>query len=206
RFLEKPSRDQITTNMINAGVYILENEVLDSIPANTNYSFERQLFPDLLQRGQPVFAFASEAYWIDIGKPETYLQTHLDLIQGKSRNYAVNSRTDIRMGTNCRLDPSARLEGPLLIGDNCEIGPRASLIGPLVLGAGSSIQADAVVQSSVLWPNVVCSAKTCVKNSLIANDCVLGQESCVESSLIGCHITLTPRTRLGPGSRIWPPA
>jgi mannose-1-phosphate guanylyltransferase len=204
RFVEKPTRDQVTTNMINAGVYILEKEILNSIPANTNYSFERQLFPDLLERGVPFYAFSSQSYWIDIGKPDTYLQTHRDLMQGRSRAYAVRSHSEIKIGRNCRVDPTAQLTGPLVIGDDCLIGARASLIGPLVLGPGCQIQEDCRIEGSILWPNVTCAAKANLKGSLIGNDCVVGGESAMESSVIGDHVTITPRTKLGPGSRIWP--
>lgn len=204
RFLEKPTRDQITTNMINAGIYILENEILNSIPANTNYSFERQLFPDLLQRGEPVYAFASHSYWIDIGKPDTYAQAHLDLMQGKSRGYAVKNQTEIRIGRDCRIDDSAHLEGPLLIGDNCVIGARAKLSGPVVIGPGCHILEDSLIEGSILWQNTRCGPKVNIKGSLIANNCELGTECAIENSVIGDHITLNPKTKLGSGSKIWP--
>jgi mannose-1-phosphate guanylyltransferase len=204
RFLEKPTCDQITTNMINAGVYILENSILRDIPVNTNYSFERQLFPELLQRGEAVYAFASQSYWIDIGKPDTYKQTHHDLLQGKSRGYPIKSQIEIRIGKECRIDPSVQLEGPIVIGDNCSVGARVKLIGPVVLGPGSTIQEDSLVQDSVLWQNVFCATKTSIKDSLIANDCRIGAECSIENSVIGDHIILTPKTKLGPGSRIWP--
>ncbi|MFC1906565.1 NDP-sugar synthase [Chloroflexota bacterium] len=74
RFLEKPTPEQVTTNMINAGTYILEPDVLKHIPPGTMFSFERELFPLLLEQGEPVYAYTSAAYWIDIGTPEKYLQ------------------------------------------------------------------------------------------------------------------------------------
>ena len=174
RFLEKPTRDQITTNMINAGVYILENEILNSIPAGTNYSFERQLFPDLLQRGEAVYAFSSHSYWIDIGKPDTYMQTHLDLMQGKSRGYPVKSQHEIRIGKDCQIDPSAQMEGPIVIGDNCTVGPRTKLFGPVVIGPNCNVQEDGLIEGSVLWQNTFCAPKTAIKGSLIANNCQTG--------------------------------
>jgi mannose-1-phosphate guanylyltransferase len=86
RFLEKPNPDEITTKMINAGTYILEPEVMELIPPQTNYSFERDLFPLLLRNGSPVYAYPSSAYWMDIGKPENYFQLHYDLLNGKSNH------------------------------------------------------------------------------------------------------------------------
>ena len=84
RFLEKPKADEITTNNINAGTYILEPKVLDFLPAGENYSFEYGLFPDLLKRNEPFYAhIPPRTYWIDIGTPERYLRVHSDLLANR---------------------------------------------------------------------------------------------------------------------------
>jgi mannose-1-phosphate guanylyltransferase len=204
RFVEKPSRDQVTTNMINAGVYILENEILQSIPADTNYSFERQLFPELLQRGEAFYAYSSHSYWIDIGKPDTYLQTHKDLLTGKSRNYRLDGQENISTGSGCEIDSNAQLTGPILLGEHCRIEAGARLKGPLVIGANSFIGAESLLESSVLWTGVTIGTGAVIKDSLVANDCRLGAESVTENSVIGRCVNLAKKTRLGSGSRLWP--
>lgn len=205
RFLEKPRRDQIITNMINAGTYILEPEVLGDIPPNTNYSFERQLFPGLLERGEPVYAYSSSSYWIDIGTPEKYFQLHHDLLNGKSRGYELTQGKEIQIGKQCRIDPTCKIQGQVLIGDNCSLGRGATLIGPVVLGSGNTLLDDTIIQESISWQNVTYGPRANVKNCLIANDCFLDSDCSVEKTVIGDHITITSRTKLGPGSRIWPP-
>jgi mannose-1-phosphate guanylyltransferase len=204
RFLEKPSRDQITTNMINAGTYILEPEILKDIPPNMNYSFERQLFPDLLTRGEPVYAYSSSSYWIDIGTPDKYYQVHHDLLSGKSRGRELTQGQNVQIGNNCRIDPTCKMQGPILIGDNCSLGSGVTLMGPVVLGSGCSAQENIVIQESVVWNNVTFGARANIKNSLIAHDCYLEADCAVEKTVIGDHITIASKTRLGPGSRLWP--
>jgi len=204
RFLEKPAPDQITTNMINAGTYILEADVLNLIPPDTNYSFERQLFPDLLRRNEPVYAFPSSGYWIDIGTPEKYFQLHADLLDGKSRNFNFTPGNGVKTGNRCHIDSSARIQGPVLIGDGCEIGRGVSITGPAVIGRDNTILEETVIREAVTWQNVKFGPRTAVKNSLIANDCFLDTECSVEQSILGDHITISSKTRLGPGSRIWP--
>jgi mannose-1-phosphate guanylyltransferase len=206
RFLEKPTLDQVTTNMINAGTYILEPEVLKDIPAQTNYSFERQLFPALLARGEAVYAYSSPCYWIDIGTPEKYLQVHQDLLNGKSRSYQKGEGQSISLGAQCRIDPSVRMQGKVLVGDRCNIDSGVKITGPTVIGAGSTIMKDAVIEGSVIWHNTHIGAKAVIQNTLVANDCHLEDESCVEKAIIGDHIRVTSRTRYGAGSRIWPAA
>lgn len=204
RFLEKPKKEEVTTNMINAGTYIMEHEVLDSIPPNTNYSVERQLFPDLLSRGIPVYAYASRSYWIDIGTPEKYFQVHADLLNGKYRGYEMDHSREIITGSNCRIDPSAEIQGRVVIGDDCVIERGARITGPAVIGPGNTIMEEANIRSSITWQNVTICSKVNVTDSLIANDCHLNEECSVENAIIGDHITVTAKTRLGPGSRIWP--
>ena len=80
RFLEKPGWDEVTTNTINAGVYVLERELLDWIPKGQVYSMEREFFPLLLERGVPFFGHVADGYWLDIGTTAKYLQAHQDLL------------------------------------------------------------------------------------------------------------------------------
>jgi mannose-1-phosphate guanylyltransferase len=201
RFLEKPTPDQITTNMINAGTYILEPEVLDAIPPDTNYSFERQLFPGLLARGEPVYAYSSSSYWIDIGTPEKYLKLHRDLLDRKT-----SPGQGIQIGKGSRVDPTCQMQGPVLIGDNCSLEQGVKLIGPVVLGHKCVVMQDAVIQESIAWTKVTFGPNTIINHSLIANDCYLGAGCSAEKTVIGDHITVSNKSRLGPGSRLWPTA
>ena len=79
-FVEKPSADQIDTRLISAGAYVLERAVLDLIPADRNVSIEREVWPQLVGKG--LFGYAAEAYWLDIGTPERYLQGTFDILEG----------------------------------------------------------------------------------------------------------------------------
>ena len=80
-FVEKPGPEQIDTNLINAGAYILEREVLDGMaPAGTHISIEREVFPSLVARG--LFGYEASGYWLDIGTPERYLQGTFDILEG----------------------------------------------------------------------------------------------------------------------------
>jgi len=198
RFLEKPTPEQVTTNMINAGTYILEPHILNDIPAQTNYSFERQLFPKLLARGEPVYAFVSSGYWIDIGTPEKYFQLHSDLLSGTIRG------NNLIEGKKIHIDPGAHLEGQVLLGDKCIISRGARISGPVVMGSGTSIAEDSVIQKSIMWQNVRIGPKVAMDNCLIANDCEFEESSSAEKSVLGDHIRISRNTRLGTNSRIWP--
>ena len=74
RFLEKPKAEEITCNTINAGIYVLEPETFDRIPADVAWSIERSFFPSFIERGETFLASIYRDYWIDIGTPEKYIR------------------------------------------------------------------------------------------------------------------------------------
>src|SRR3954451_1069897 len=80
RFLEKPKPEEITTNNINAGIYVLEPDTFDRIPSEVAWSIERSYFPSLIERHETFVAYVYEGYWIDIGTPEKYRQVHRDIM------------------------------------------------------------------------------------------------------------------------------
>src|SRR5262245_1302664 len=83
RFLEKPKPEEITTNKINAGIYVLEPDTFDRIPSEVSWSIERSFFPSLVERHETFVAYIYDGYWIDIGTPEKYTQVHRDIMDGR---------------------------------------------------------------------------------------------------------------------------
>jgi len=204
RFLEKPGWDEITTNMINAGTYILEPDVLSQIQPRIKVSIERETFPLLLARMEPVYAYTSSAYWIDVGTPERYLQLHRDLLSGKSKQYALALGEEVLIGEQSDIHSTARINGPVVIGANCSIGPRVKLIGPVVIGDGCTILEDSVIENSVIWRNAQLGPQANLKNSILADNCCLNADSTCEESVLGDRVTVVSGCKLEPGSRIQP--
>jgi len=203
RFLEKPKPSEITTNMINAGTYILEPNVLTHIPPQTNFSFERGLFPLFLDWGEPFFAYPSSVYWIDIGTPEKYLQLNRDLLSGKSSRHS--SPAERLIGEQSQIHPTAQIKGPAVIGDNCTIGQNVKLTGPVVIGSSCIIQPGAIIEDSIIWHKVEIGQRAVVKNSIIANNCHLYPDCCVtDGSLLSDNVIVNSGCQLKPASKIWP--
>ena len=98
-FVEKPSADQIDTNLISAGAYVLERSVLDLIPADRNASIEREVWPQLV--GDGLYGYVGDAYWLDIGTPDRYLQGTFDILEG-----TVHTSVAARMGSGFSPSPS----------------------------------------------------------------------------------------------------
>lgn len=193
RFLEKPKPDEITTNNINAGTYVLDPRVLDYIPAGENYSFEYGLFPDLLRRGEPFYAHVPDAaYWIDIGTPARYLQVHQDLLAGRVRN------AQVERGDACFTHHNdAHIDDLSLVGDGCVIEPGARVTNS-VLGDGCRVEENATIVNSVLWPFTHVGAAAQLSDAIVGRNCRLGRAvRLAAGAIIGDDSALTDYTHLG---------
>jgi len=208
RFLEKPSRDEVTTNLINAGIYVLDREVLGSIPPNTPFMFEHHLFPTLLAKGTPMYGYSSDSYWIDIGTPEKYLQVHCDLLQGKGNTPLLSqARKDEpdSQALRASIHPTANIEGPVVIGNGCSIGSDVQIRGPVSMGEGCQILDGAVVERAVLWHNVHIGKRAVVRDCIIGSNSLIDDGSCVDHrSVLGDNVVITKNSQLKPDSRIEP--
>jgi mannose-1-phosphate guanylyltransferase len=204
RFLEKPKREEVTTDQINAGAWFVEADVLDRIPGNTSFSFERNVFPQLLADGQPVYAFAASGYWIDMGTPEKYLQLTRDLLGGKCRRYIFPAGEVLRKGKDCRIDTTARFTGKVIMGPECSIKARVKIDGPVVLNANCVIDDNAIIQDSVLWHNVHVQSRVSIKGSVIADNCVLEAGCVVDSAVLGDGVVVGAGVKVVPGSKFDP--
>ena len=170
RFIEKPERADVTTNTINAGIYLLDWNLLGRIPAGRMVSIERQFFPGLLADRIPFYGWVSDHYWLDIGNPAKYRQAHLDLMTGKVSNAIAEmgaSPDGCRVANGVALSPTARITGPCVIGagtrlePECRVGPEAVLGERCVGGRGAHIT------GAVLWDRVAVGA------GAVLHDCIL---------------------------------
>ena len=182
RFREKPGADEtITTNLINAGVYLLDAALLQRMPSDRPVSIEREFFPALIADGVPCFGWAPHTYWRDIGNPAAYLAAQIDLLHervktpltpaGDRRDGAWVGRTEIPAGV--------RVIGPSLIGDGVTLGAGAQ-IGPLaVIGDGCSIAPGARIERSVLWERVAVGPRAAIGDSVIGADARIRSDATV---------------------------
>jgi mannose-1-phosphate guanylyltransferase len=184
RFVEKPEPSQITTDTINAGIYVLETSALELMPAGVNYSIERGFFPTLLQRGDLVHGFVHRGYWIDIGTPEKYLQVHRDVVGGRfpvALDGAAQGGGHVH--ATAQVETGALLVAPFYVGPGCVVRAGARVGPDAVLTANVSVEADARVADSVLWEGTR-----------------IGEGADVRGALLGTGVRVGARAVVGPGA------
>ena len=186
RFREKPRPEEITTDTINAGIYVLETRVLDLVPPGENHSIERGFFPALLARGDLVLGPVHRGYWIDIGTPEKYLQVHRDVL---NRRFPVPLEGAPLAGgfahpTAC-VSPEAVLEGAFYVGPGCEVEAGATLGPDAVLVSEVRVRAGARVRDSVLWRGVHAEPECDVAGCLVGPGVRLGRACLLRNAVLG---------------------
>ena len=192
RFLEKPKPHEITTNMVNAGVYVIDAELLRRIPADRPVSIEREFFPALLADGVPCFGVPLGGYWRDIGSPSAYREAQLDLLRGRVATQVTPAgtlRDGCWIGAGARIDAGAVLRGPAVIGTDVRVQAGARL-GPLtVIGDGARIARGARIEGAILWERVE------VGEGAVLRDCIVGAHA-----VIGAHVDAAPGVVLEAGA------
>ena len=167
-FVEKPPPGKAPTDWINAGTYVLEPSVLARIPERLTVSIERETFPRMLEDPRMLddqgrlYAKTDDAYWIDIGTPEKYLQAHADVLGGALHSLLgaapVSGGHELRRGVwaqgDVQIDDGAVVEGPALLGEGAEVAPGARVAGS-VLGRGVRVAHGARVVRSVVHDGAV---------------------------------------------------
>jgi mannose-1-phosphate guanylyltransferase len=188
-FIEKPPRDEAPTNLINAGIYVVEPSVLGRIAPEGRVSIERETFPAMVA-DRTLFAFPLDGYWIDAGTPDAYLRAHRDLLAGRRPGSpAPEAELDASIGPGVwRIGVPTETEGSIersLLGSGTSIGPGA-VVEDSVIGAGAVVEEGASVVGSVLLPGARIASKATVEGSIIGPDAIVGQRCTVHPlSVVG---------------------
>ena len=198
-FIEKPPRETAPTNEINAGTYLFEREILDLIPAGRPVSIERETFPALLASDRKLYAFTTNDYWVDLGRPEAYLTAHRDIFDGRMP-IGIDGGVS---GPGAAGVPSSALRAPVFIGEGATIASDA-VVGPYtVVGERSIIGSGASVVGSLLWDEVLVENGASIDEAIIASRARIGAGATVEAgSVIGHDAAIEPGAHIAANARI----
>ena len=162
-FIEKPARDEAPTNLINAGVYVLEPSVIGRIERGRRVSIEREVFPAMVV-DRSLYGRPDDAYWLDTGRPDQYLQANLDYLDGRrgpapegiaAGAFVDAGATVIRsaVGRGARVATGARVVDSVVL-PGAFIGHDAELVRTLC-GRGALVNRRARLVDVVLGDGVV---------------------------------------------------
>ncbi len=199
RFVEKPSDAEYSARTVNAGIYIMEPEILRAIPAGRRYSLERELFPRLLEQGVPVYAEVFGEYWMDVGTFQSYFQVTRDLLTGRTRSPALPpaGAGNIWIGEGAQIQEGAEVAGNVVIGPQTVIEEGAYIGEFTVLGPHCLVRREAQIRESILLEGVVVGARASLRGSLLGNRVLVEDDATLAHGNVLADGAVIPR-----GSRL----
>jgi mannose-1-phosphate guanylyltransferase len=191
RFIEKPPKGTEPSKLINAGVYVLSPKVFEYIPSGRAVSMEREVFPKLAERKE-LFGHKIGGLWIDIGKPEEYLETNKLLLKTCASKPPKNSKCEFK--------------NPVAYGKGVCIGEK-SVIGPcVVLGKNVTVGKNVHIKDSVIFSETKIGDDTTISGALIGEAANIGKNVKISEGSIVADLAkikdgavLTEKTHVCPG-------
>ncbi|MPY94068.1 MAG: NTP transferase domain-containing protein [Acidimicrobiia bacterium] len=207
RFLEKPTWGQVFSDTINTGIFVLEPEIFDHIPAGRPVDFSGEVFPALLEAGKRLFGAVAEGYWEDVGTLDAYVRAHKDILDGKVRVDVPGFQIGpgVWVGEGAEVDPNARIDGPALIGDNCRVTAGARLGEYAVLGQNVRVRRDADLERVVIHDNAYIGEGARVRGAIVGRACDLRRGVRVdEGAVLGDECFVADDAFIGREVKIYP--
>jgi len=198
RFKEKPKTEEVFSNLINAGIYVLEPKVLDFIPENEMYDFSADVFPSLLDKKLPIYGRKIEGIWMDIGRPKDLLKASIEIVrrEGKQiRLEGIQSKGPLILGKNVVIESGVRIHGPCYIGDNTHLS-RGTLVEKSCIYDGVFVDRGAVVQNSIILDKSRIGWQSEIRDSVISKNCNIEEDVRIVSSIVGDDMTIKIHSRL----------
>jgi mannose-1-phosphate guanylyltransferase len=195
-FLEKPAPDQIDTNRISAGCYVLERSVLDLLAPDAPASIERDVFPRLVGNG--LYGHLAGGYWLDIGTPERYLEGTFDILEG-------TVESGVRTGVADDVENAGRVIEPALVEPGCRIGAGARVGGRVVLERGVTVGENTHIERSVILQGAEIGADCVIRGAIVGGGARIGDRCHVEGlAVLGEGVTVGDDNVLTNGLKLFP--
>jgi mannose-1-phosphate guanylyltransferase/phosphomannomutase len=209
RFLEKPTWGQVFSDTINTGIYILEPEVLEKIPAQKSFDFSKNLFPLMLKEKRPLFGYIAPNYWKDVGNLEEYARAHQDILEEKVKveingNLLQKNGSSVWAGKNLKLGKNVKFTGTVILGNDCVIGSK-SIISNSIFGDRVKIGEESNITRSTIWRDTKIGSRVNITESVVGNNVLIEDEAVLsENTIISEDSRIGFRAEIKANVKVWP--
>jgi len=203
-FVEKPTADSaVETNLISAGAYVLERRVLDLIEPDRKVSIEREIWPRLVGAG--LYGFPADAYWLDIGTPERYLQGTFDILEGNVQTAVTERLGSDFVDVGDDVEAEGRIVPPAIVERGCRIEHGAHVGSLVVLGEGVRVGEGSTIQRAVVLNGTEIGPRCRLEDCIVGAGARIGEGSVVSGgAVLGEGVTVGARNVLTAGMRVFP--
>lgn len=204
-FYEKPARCDAVSDTVNTGIYIFEPQALSFIPDDCAYDFGHDLFPALVQTGEPVYGYVTDDYWCDIGDVRAYLSAHRAAMEGQIRLNGLSGCNGAVVLPGAHVDPTAILEAPCLIAQGAQVSAGARIGAYSVLGENAFAGKNADLKRSILWTGARAEDGAQLRGAILASGASIAPHAqAYEESVLGTGARMESRSVILPGIKLWP--
>ncbi len=187
KFLEKPGWGEVFSDTINTGIYIIEPEILEYIPAETNFDFAKDLFPLLMDENITLYGPKVTGYWRDVGNPHSYRDVYGDILGGKVNfdfsGYAIDPEKDQLFAPKGCDYSQVEIKGTVILGENVSIGKNVKL-NNVVIGNNVRIEENVNMHNTVLWNNIQIGKESNLCQAVICDNNNLGEKTNIKTGAI----------------------
>ncbi len=175
RFQEKPKKEEALSHWINAGIYVLNKEVMTLVPSEGPYDFAKQLFPAMLARGEKIRAHRISGTWLDIGRPADLQKANLAVVETHGTEQTIDGCT---------------VSGKLIMTARPRVGNDVEIRGPCYIGSNVMFDDRTTIINSCLYDRVHVGHETRISDGLILENCKIGKNCDIRESILspGCRI------------------
>jgi mannose-1-phosphate guanylyltransferase/phosphomannomutase len=217
QFLEKPSWGEVISDTVNTGIYVIDPAVLDLIEEGVPTDWSKDVFPELLATGRPLFGFVAEGNWTDVGDIGEYMRASADVLSHRVQTDDLGRHIggDIWCGEDVEIAPDAQLYGPIFLGNEVKIKGGVIIHGPTVVRDYTIIDNRAHIDRSIIWRNCYIGEGAEVRGAVVGRQCtiksravlfegvVLGDNSIVgEGAVLHANVKVWPEKEIEPGATV----
>jgi len=184
KFIEKPKKEEIITDKINAGVYIFNPDVLNKIPEKKEVSLEKEIFPKILNEGKEIYTYVHYGYWLDVGTIENYKKANFDLLNARINIGHDISQPQIFNKEKCFVSDDIKVNGKLVMDNNTVIDKKVLIEGNVIIGENCYIANNCYIKDSIIFENTLIHKNTEIINSIIGKNVSIGENCKLKESII----------------------
>ena len=207
RLHEKPSWGEVVSDTVNTGIYVFDPAILEMIEPGHNVDWSKDIFPQLLEKGAPLYGYVAEGYWCDIGNLTEYRRASADVLTGKVRLGPLGHYRggDVWVGENVEIAPDAQLIGPIYLGNEVKIKGGAVIHGPASIRDYTIVDNRAQVDRSMVWRNCYIGEGAELRGTIVCRQSTMKAKSVLyEGSVIGDGCVIGPGAVIHSNVKLWP--
>ncbi len=208
RFLEKPSWGDVVTDTINAGIYVIEPEVLEEVPPNVSVDWSHDVFPRLLDDYPgALYGYIASGYWADIGTINEYVRAVTDILEQRIDVGPLGERWDSHVWVDgpVEIASDVRLEGPLYLGKGVKIREGVTVHGPAVVQDYVVLDSRALIDRAIIWRNTYVGEGAELHGAIVSPQCTIKAHAVVfEGAVIGDGCIVGEGAIIHPAVKVWP--